>query len=83
MNVFFSFQEILSQNRALRGNATNPTEDFMNFLRLDHVTLWCNIACNKKIYPKEVNISLARINEKRTMVNSGQSRGNKSDKSQC
>jgi len=51
-------------------------------LRLDHVTLWCNIAWDKNFYPKEVNISLARINEKRTMVNSGQSRWNKSDKSQ-
>ncbi|PHT86563.1 hypothetical protein T459_08669 [Capsicum annuum] len=31
MNVFFLFQEILSRNRALRGDAANPTEDFMDF----------------------------------------------------
>ena len=28
---FFLFQEILSRNRALRGDAANPTEDFMDF----------------------------------------------------
>uniref|UniRef100_A0A494G8S7 Uncharacterized protein n=1 Tax=Solanum lycopersicum TaxID=4081 RepID=A0A494G8S7_SOLLC len=28
---FFLFQEILSRNRAMRGDAANPTEDFMDF----------------------------------------------------
>lgn len=31
IHVFFLFQEILSRNRALRGDAANPTEDFMDF----------------------------------------------------
>ncbi|XP_059288867.1 uncharacterized mitochondrial protein AtMg01280-like [Lycium ferocissimum] len=30
-SCFFLFQEILSRNRALRGDAANPTEDFMDF----------------------------------------------------
>ncbi|KAK4337459.1 hypothetical protein RND71_043786 [Anisodus tanguticus] len=30
-SCFFLFQEILSRNRALRGYAANPTEDFLDF----------------------------------------------------
>ncbi|KAK6803451.1 hypothetical protein RDI58_001235 [Solanum bulbocastanum] len=30
-SCFFLFQEILSRNRALRGDAANPTEDFLDF----------------------------------------------------